>query len=443
MNKIFSTALLLASALAFTGCAGEEEDLFDKSAAERLNETQKLFSGRLTDSEDGWAMEYYPTSSNDAPTGLGYLMLVDFNKNSEVKVAMQNAVSGNAYKESTSVWEVITDNGPVLSFDTYNDCLHAFSDPAGNASFGTETGKGFEGDYEFVMVDVPEGGDYIMLKGKKRGTYIRLTRLDKGTTDFKAYLADVIAFKNKLFSASAPNNCLMNLGGDSVMVIRNASSGMAGVYPQGKDPIVYETSHPFLITKRGGKYYMRFRDAFTASDGKDVQEFVYDEKADKFNDVSNSGYSIEGENPDSFFVSTISNSGYKLRATSEMSADLKQKIQKVSSEFSSKRMRLNRFDLINSGTVLRLNYFTSSTASSSADFAFDFAKTSDGFTLKYIKPLNQSATNVFNGIPSLEALFAALSDTYKVEASTTGFDLSNLKLVSSANAEKWMILSFN
>ena len=37
MTKLYSLALLLGSTLAFIGCAGEEDDLFDQSAAERLN----------------------------------------------------------------------------------------------------------------------------------------------------------------------------------------------------------------------------------------------------------------------------------------------------------------------------------------------------------------------------------------------------------------------
>ena len=66
MKKIFSTVILIAGALMFAGCAGEEKDLFEKSAAERLNETGKIYSSRLQSSEAGWVMEYYPTTTRDA-----------------------------------------------------------------------------------------------------------------------------------------------------------------------------------------------------------------------------------------------------------------------------------------------------------------------------------------------------------------------------------------
>ena len=79
----------------------------------------------------------------------------------------------------------------MLSFSTYNDILHYFSDPA-----IYDQGNGLSGDYEFVMVDVPEDHQTIMLKGKKRGTYVRLTRLPDGT-DFETYLKDVYDFQNR------------------------------------------------------------------------------------------------------------------------------------------------------------------------------------------------------------------------------------------------------
>ena len=60
MKKIFYFSLLAASALTFSSCTHEEDDIFDKSAAEILNEVSELYSERLTSSEGGWAIEYYP-----------------------------------------------------------------------------------------------------------------------------------------------------------------------------------------------------------------------------------------------------------------------------------------------------------------------------------------------------------------------------------------------
>ena len=46
-NKIFSLALLLGAALLFTDCKREEDDLFSKSAAERLNDVKDVSASVL------------------------------------------------------------------------------------------------------------------------------------------------------------------------------------------------------------------------------------------------------------------------------------------------------------------------------------------------------------------------------------------------------------
>ena len=65
MKKICASAILLTLALTFTGCSREQDNLFDKSAAERLNEISSIYSQRLTSSKGGWVMEYYPDADNE------------------------------------------------------------------------------------------------------------------------------------------------------------------------------------------------------------------------------------------------------------------------------------------------------------------------------------------------------------------------------------------
>lgn len=53
MNKILASLFIAASAFALTGCVGEEDEIFDKSAAERLNEVSGIYTQRLASSEGG------------------------------------------------------------------------------------------------------------------------------------------------------------------------------------------------------------------------------------------------------------------------------------------------------------------------------------------------------------------------------------------------------
>ena len=213
MKKIFvPLAAMAVMALAFTGCAGEEDDIFDKTAAERLNESSAKYSARLEAQPNGWAMQYYPTYYDEYPYGSGYLILMRFNKDYSVDVSMDNRFSNNIYAEATSGWEVIKDNGPVLSFNTYNPCMHAFSDPEDIPwTEDNEQSEGCGGDYEFIIVDAPEDASYMMLKGKKRNTYNLLTPIEEGV-DYKEYLADVKAFHNSIFPEAELASNLMFFG---------------------------------------------------------------------------------------------------------------------------------------------------------------------------------------------------------------------------------------
>ena len=120
MKKIFKiSALLLLLPLVTTSCFKmEQEDIFDKSAAERLNEAADSFSKILTDKGGIWQMEYFANEDMQ-----GYVYVMKFSDNGSVDISGWNpyigaADKGNgstelAYGKATSQWDVITDNGPV------------------------------------------------------------------------------------------------------------------------------------------------------------------------------------------------------------------------------------------------------------------------------------------------------------------------------------------
>jgi len=443
MNKIFSASLLFAAALTFVGCAGEEDDIFDKSAAERLNETASIYTERLEASAGGWAMEYYPTTDTVAPYGTGYLMLVKFNNNGSVNVAMNNVYTNNTYLEDMSSFEVISDNGPVLTFNTYNKCLHTFSTPEDIASTSKdEQGTGFEGDYEFIMVDVPEDGDHIMLKGKKRGTYVRLSRLDEGE-NFETNLADVNSFMSKMFSTAAPNMDMVTLG-DSVLRMADASTGRANLYPYDGDQIIDEQNFPFLITKRGGKYYLRFKEELNAPDGTTAQEFVYDETADKFVSLDNEAFSITGQEPKEFFVEALNGEHkWRLNRSSAKSDVFNTKFEAVRSAFSARNRTFNYvvFDITDGQMRVGFNYKPKSSGATTVYYNFSLADSDRGLSLTYTGPANDAAQNILNNYPSVLDLLNVFSGDYTATPGTTAFDLNTVTLTKDTN--NWFTLTYN
>ena len=445
MKKIFSMTLLSAAALAFTGCAGEEDDIFSSSAANRLDQSKVTYTERLKSAADGWANTLEDLQGGRdlgwaALPAKGYLLLMDFNSDESVRMAMDNDFSNDQYIEDVSAWQVITDNGPVLTFNTYNDCIHAFSDPKGNPAFDNypidqPTGRGAEGDYEFVIIDLPENGEFAMLKGKKRGTYIRMTRLDEGT-DFHTYMDDVQGFRSKMFSPSAPNECVVTLG-DSVMGMADADT-IPNLYPYGGDPVADCHRCPYLVTKRGGKYYFRFKDALTAPDGTAAQEFVYDEERDLFTGVDNPEFTIEGENPTTFFIKVgEERKGWRFNNTMDMSDDIRTAYSKLSAAFNAVLFSLDGiiWKYENGKAICTINFTDDVWASNTVSYYFTLNKTDKGCTLTYDGPVDSSGESTINYFPAIKNMLDAFNADYTVESVTTNFDLTNIRFASESGKE--------
>ena len=435
MKKLFSISLLFSvAAMMFTGCVSEEDDLFDSSAAERLMTSKKMYTDRLGGST--WVMEFYPLNSDEAPKGQGYLILNKFNRDGSVVQAMQNELTDGQYLTDTSLWEIISDQGTVLTFNTFNKCIHMFSDPG-----LYQTGQGFEGDYEFVILSLEEDAKYGMLKGKKRATYNRLTRLPDDV-NFEEYLTDVNGFQNTIFSSSAPNDCMMNIG-DSVMVVTNASTGIISLYPLGGDPISQTTDHAFTITKNDGKYYLRFREELAGKNDDKVQEFVYDETTDVFKSLENENNVIKGVPAVDFFVSALDNSKlWQYNTAGENSDNIKNAYEIMQSELLSLGWTLNntKFSKLSDGRyVIRFAVVNKKKSSRNLEYIFNISDNDGKAMVQYIEPYvtekDAVAQNVLNAAPSVKSFLEEISGTYEVRPKGTCFDLRNIVLKS----EKSMI----
>lgn len=445
MNKILSLTLLIGAATLMIGCAGEEEDLFDKSAAERLNEMRSIYTSRLEAQPAGWAMQYYPTMNDD-----GYLILADFDANHSVKIAMCNVYTDNKYSECRSVWEVITDNGPVLSFNTYNDLLHIFSDPA--ETWGGELGTGIGGDYEFVIVDAPEDASYMMLKGKKRGTYTLLTPLEEGT-DFEAYFEDVISYQKAYLSASAPNQLYLrkHVGeGDLEKTYTfdiNSEGGniRAMVTQEGLDIITYGNLHSFIVTKRGGKYYIRFKEDVSVGDGEMVREMVYDEANDRFVDTEEGTVILYSSSAPEFLQESWEKGHdwtiQKKNNTSEKYNDV---MSAASSAFTKINRKYKIGDITLSKTEDGLSELSIQYGDSKqwAKYLFSYELTGNQLVYTYNSASSTASENIKNSNAAIEQFIMAFNGTYTVAPEVTNLNLSKIQLTSQSDPDFWIILNY-
>lgn len=249
MKKIFSVLFGSAFVIAgFTSCSNEEADIWNESSIERLEDTQDNYGSVFMNAENGWEMQYFPTAGSS-----GYIMNVKFNANGSAVVAMNNRWTSNQYKVSDpSTWKINIDNGPVLSFDSYNSVLHIFSDPKEIPGTSYSNGLGMEGDYEFIVItDLIENPDaeVITLKGKKRGTYAYLSRIPAGV-DWEDHLNSINAMREEIL-VNNPSPLALTVNGKDYNIWYKKAADQLNIVEVDGDTISQEKLYHYAFNSKG------------------------------------------------------------------------------------------------------------------------------------------------------------------------------------------------
>lgn len=183
MNKIIKLSLLLlALPLLMTSCLKDDNEVFGESSSKRLQQALEEARTVLRSSEKGWVMDYF---IGDGSTNGGYAFVVKFD--SLTVTASSELTKGS----STSYYKLTTDNGPVLTFDTYNDVFHALATPS------QSNYEGNHADYEFQIVSATP--ELVVLRGRRTNNLVYLHPL---TTTPEEYLAKVADTEKKFIVAS-------------------------------------------------------------------------------------------------------------------------------------------------------------------------------------------------------------------------------------------------
>lgn len=207
MKKIYSLLFAFTALFFAASCTPEVDDAFDQSSAERItasiSETQRV----LTAAPNGWLMNYQGADQYG-----GYNILLKFDSTDNVVIRDE---VGNL--DNTSHYTVKQSQGVLLSFDTYNESLHRYSDPVGrlnNSSVGTN-GQGFQGDFEFRVLTA--NADSVVLQGRKNNARIVMTPLPD-TVQWSQYISDVRYMESLV---NDPEFYYMHIGTDSFRVTRS------------------------------------------------------------------------------------------------------------------------------------------------------------------------------------------------------------------------------
>ncbi|MDE6229620.1 MAG: DUF4302 domain-containing protein [Muribaculaceae bacterium] len=244
---------VLAAALGLGACSNDDERIFDESAADRLESSKQTSFDALTADGGKWALEYF--SNTEEP---GYLFVVEFRPDKSVTFTTDHKWIGGAEKSETSMFDVITDNGIVLTFNTYNTLFHVFSDPADitgpdaptdNGEDIDETGFGHEGDYEFMMME--NDGQTIRLRGKKHAlnSYVRRLPAD---TDVSEYLAHARAQRSQFDSKRFPTYTMTETATGKTYDITGLAAGVVSCMPTGStNPYAQTETKAVIFTAAG------------------------------------------------------------------------------------------------------------------------------------------------------------------------------------------------
>jgi hypothetical protein len=273
MKKLFYVSALIF-AVSLVSCAPSEvDDLFNESPAARLDNAVKNYTELLKSDGGRWLMQYFANEDEE-----GYNFIMTFHNDGSVDISTQNAyVNDGAFYTDRSTWDVVSDYGPVLSFNTFNKAFHVFSSPQSD-------GTGHGGDYEFIILDADK--DRINMRAKKsrdKGTVIDvvMTRLstDEYPTD-EEYFTELAAVRSTAFSNRIQNYVLTTASGKRY-ICNGVTSMLWSFYPEDGTLLDNGEYMNAIITTEGIRFMQPLEflteDEPNQEDVIKVQEFAFQE----------------------------------------------------------------------------------------------------------------------------------------------------------------------
>lgn len=198
-NRLLFVGMIVIGMLAATtSCKFEEDDYFSESASLRVEHAIDSVRNIISSAPNGWVFQYF------CGTGVaqfeGFNLFANFEKSGKVMLASNHRYlrNGNAgkYTESTSLYSLLLEDGPVLAFNTWNDVLTPFVDPVYYGSAPNtlqKDGEGMQGDHNFVILSYND--DEVILRGERHGAEVRLVKCD---TTWQGYIKQCDDMKNRL-----------------------------------------------------------------------------------------------------------------------------------------------------------------------------------------------------------------------------------------------------
>lgn len=444
MNKLFNKLIpILTFAVVFASCVRVEGDLFEESAAIRLNKSISNLTDMLIESPNGWIMEYFPNVESS-----GVIFLVDFISTKEAKMATINPYV-KKYTEANGYWRIISDMGPVLTFDTYNDIFHIFSDPV-DPSTGESDGVGLGGDYEFLIVS--SSPEAFQLKGKKNGTNILLKKMPENKV-WEEYFEEIENMKKLLFS----NNLIslrLTVDGVDTLTLKNGMSQIFTTIPRGGTEVDDADELPFMVTDRG----IKFANPFRVGD-KYIQNFTLnDEQSELLCTDEGVDAKIHAVSADKVFLEVLNQKKYLVMTPTDeqMGSVIKDAYNLINSAVVAGTRKLDFIGFANNkeyGFTLAI-MSSKGTSKAEGNIAYIFEENQGEVQLslsKYIEKdkdgnevekiyMNQGGANYMNNFAA-NTLVNALEGQYNLSVVGPRLSSTTFRFEDKQNNDKWFVVS--
>lgn len=419
--RLINSILYISLVLLFASCTFEEPNIFSETSAIRIENTKKEYNNVLCSSPNGWVMEYFTK-----PDSAGYTFLVKFNSSGAAFLAGKNKYLSNKLTNDTCMFQLIADDGPVLTFNTYGKTgvLHMFStpqDPTPTANPDLD-GKGLGGDYEFIVIKATD--TEVKLKGKKWGAYVYLHKLPENQV-WSQYF-DQLDYMNNLIFANSKNILNLIVKTDT-MSAYNGTTHIFKILKSGEDPVADGVYCPFIVTATGLRLYTPY-----TSNGVGFQNFVLSDDKQKLNCTDADGYLV-GPNPAKNFLSNTVTWNFLLTSSS-MGSSFNTLYNKIAANCLTvfKLKFTNLYFKYNATTKFYNLQFKIGANTGN----FDYIRTDLGnnkVNFHYNGTADKNALNFLSKIDGAQDLVNYISQNYIVSADC-GLNLSQLKFTAESDS---------
>ena len=271
IRSAHSLTCVALAGIVLAGCSRfQEEDLFDESASTRMAHFNEDLKSRLvkqsSDGNHGWVIQYFVASEFE-----GFNLFGNFDENGKVTLAGNHRYlrGGNAgkYTESVSFYQMLSEDGPVLAFNTWNDVLTVFVDPV-DPSYAPgqliSDGLGMQGDQNLVFQGYKDST--ILFSGERNTARVRFVPCDRPWQD---YIKDTEANRNYITNTTITSYYVVS--GTDTLYFKNLRNGIFTYCERVNDPL-FPTTINCVFTPKG--FYLQHRNDIA---GTTFQEFTLTE----------------------------------------------------------------------------------------------------------------------------------------------------------------------